>query len=246
MNYKKELKKFNINLIATMSLVMFIVPLIICGSINIFALNNKLLLTGKVYWDILIVLVGLVFGVVLHELLHALGGIIAGKLSTKDIKFGMNLKQGLFYCHLSKAMKVSQYRFVLLLPVVITGIIPLIICTIFGNIFMVLLFCFMVSGGAGDIIMFFSLMKEDKDTKILDHSSAPAFYLLYPEDKLPENFVECTEEMEKELIASMSISPYSTKKGDKKNPIIKVLLIASFLALVVLGVFLVALVLKFV
>lgn len=244
MNYKKQLVRFDINTIVTVSFIMFLAPLIIFGFINLLATGNPLLLTGKVYWDIIITLAMLAVLLVVHEFIHALGAIMTGKCSVKDIKFGVNLKQAMLYCHIKKPLSVGAYRFAIILPLIITGIIPLIISTIWGNIFMVLLFCFMVSGGAGDIIMFFSLTAYDKNTLILDHASAPAFYLLYEEGKEPANFVECTEEMEDSLLEDMKKNPYATNNGKKKNLNIKILLIAIFCSLVVLGIFLTALFMK--
>lgn len=237
MNYKKQLKSFKLNTIMITSFSMFLVSFIGFTIINL-ALKNPLLLTGKVYLYVIITVAGLALLLALHEVLHAIFAIIFGKLKLKDIKFGVNLKQGMLYCHMEKPVKVIAYRLAIILPVIITGIIPLIISSIFGNIFLVLLFSFMVSGGAGDVVMFFSLAGLDNDTQILDHPSAPAYYLLYEEGKEPKDFVECTKELEDKLLEDMKKSPLSGKST------VKVLLIAIFLALVLLGIYLTALLMK--
>lgn len=245
MNYKKQLVRFKLTTIVNLSFIMFMVSFIISGLINLLATNNQLLLTGKVYWDIIITLAMLALLLAIHELLHALGGLISGGCKVKDISFGINLKQSMLYCHINKPIKVGIYRFVLLLPVIVTGIIPLIICTLYGNIFMVFLFSIMVSGGAGDVIMFFSLAGYDKNVMVLDHASAPAYYLLYEEGKTPKSFVECTEADENKLLDDMKKSPYGTTDGKNKNLLIKSLLIAIFCALTVLGIFVTALIMAF-
>ena len=48
----------------------------------------------------------------------------------------------------------------------------------------------MISGSAGDVMMFYQLARLKKVKLILDHPKAPAFYALYAEDDLPEDFVE--------------------------------------------------------
>lgn len=245
MNYKKQLVRFKLTTIVNLSFIMFMVSFIISGLINLLATNNQLLLTGKVYWDIIITLAMLALLLAIHELLHALGGLLSGGCTVKDISFGINLKQSMLYCHINKPIKVGIYRFVLLLPVIVTGIIPLIICTLYGNIFMVFLFSIMVSGGAGDVIMFFSLAGYDKNVMVLDHASAPAYYLLYEEGKTPQNFVECTEADENKLLDDMKKSPCGTTDGKNKNLLIKSLLIAIFCALTVLGIFVTALIMAF-
>jgi hypothetical protein len=238
MNYKKQLKTFNLKTIMITSFVMFIVPFVVFAIINL-ALKNPLLLTGKVYLDVIISIVMLAGLLVCHELLHAFGAIVFGKLSLKDIKFGINLKQAMLYCHIKKPMRVNAYRVAILLPVIITGIIPLIISAIFGNLFLVTVFSFMVSGGAADIIMFFSLAQVDKNTLVEDHAKAPAYYLLYEQGCEPKDFVECTKEMEDEVVSSMQQSVAFSGKNT-----LKILLIAIFCALVVLAIYLAALLMQ--
>lgn len=243
MEYKKQLVKFDLNNIALASLIMFAVPFIVCAAINVFIISPLQTMTGRVNLDLLVVISGLIIGIVIHEGLHALGGLITGAAKPKDINFGINLKQGMFFCHFKKPMTVSSYMFVLILPLIVTGIIPLVISTIYGNIYLIVIFSFMVSGAAGDIIMFGSLIKKDKKALIFDHESAPAYYLLYKKESLPADFEECTDLQEQELLDMMKKSPYSSEKG-KKNPLIKILLIAIFLVSVIAGIFLAAIILK--
>ncbi|NLL56285.1 MAG: DUF3267 domain-containing protein [Clostridiales bacterium] len=233
MNYKRQLKSFNLNTVATISLVMFLVSFIAFSLINL-SLENKLLLTGKVYLDVIISILMLAVLLVIHELLHAISAVIFGKLTFKDIKLGANLKQGMIYCHIKKPLKINAYRISIILPIIITGIIPLVISAIFGNLFLVAVFSFMVSGGAGDIVMFFSLSGIDSHTLIEDHPKALAYYLLYENGKEPKNFIECTKEQQEEVSLAM--------QGGKST--IKVLLIAIFCGLVVLVIYLSALLMK--
>jgi hypothetical protein len=216
---------------------MFIVPFVVFAIINL-ALKNPLLLTEKVYLDIIISIIMIAVLLIIHELIHALGAIVFGKLSFKDIKFGVNLKQGMLYCHMEKPMKVNAYRIAILLPIIFTGIIPLIISAFWGNIFLVVVFSLMVSGGAADIIMFFSLAGISNNTLVSDHPKAPAYYLLYEEESLPKDFVECTKEKEEEVLLSMQKSQFNGKNT------IKLLLITIFCALVVLAIYLSALLMK--
>lgn len=242
MEYKKQLVKFNINKISVLSVILFIVPFVIAAAINLFAFKRELLLTDKVYWDIILTVALFIVGLVAHEGLHALGGIAFGKAKPKDIKFGIIPKQFMLYCHIKTPMKAWAYEALLLLPVIVTGVIPLILSAFLGNIFLVLTFSALLSGGAGDIIMFKSLIKYDKNQLIIDHAEAPAYYLVYPENKLPDNFIEATEEQEEELRRETSGAPRGTTTG--RSNLIKILAILIFLALTVLIVFLLALFMK--
>ena len=203
MNYKKQLIKFDVGKISLLSVLLFVVPCIPAMLINGLWLKRPFLLTSAFYWDLLIILGVFLVGLIVHEGIHALCAMWFGKVKKEDLAFGANMKQLMLYCHVKTPLRVGAYRLMLLPPMIVTGVIPLIVSAFFGNMFLIFAFALLVSGGAGDLIMFVSLRKYDKDQLILDHPSAPAYYLLYPEDALPEGFVETTEEEENALLTMM-------------------------------------------
>lgn len=236
MNYKKQLIKFDTAKIINLSLLMFLIPLIISSLLNILVFgSNKT--TGIWYVDFIIYVISGVMLIVLHELLHALGFIVFGKASTKEVKFGVAPKQGMVFCTCSKPMPAKAYLLALVIPVIVTGIIPLIIVTIVGNFFWIVLFSIMVSGGAGDLVMLNRVRKHNKEQLIMDHPKAPAYYLVYEQGKEPADFVEATEEMEKQIEEEMNTSPFEGENS-KKSVGLKVLKILLFLSLscIVLGI----------
>jgi len=239
MNYKKQLVRFKVDKMSFLSVIMFAVSFVISAALNLLVIKRPLLLTGKVYFDIILVPVIFIVGLILHEGLHALGAIIFAKKKPSEINFGMNLKQGMLYCHVKTPMKNLSYRALLLLPVIITGFIPLIISIFFGNIFLIIVFSLLVSGGAGDIIMFKSLLKHDKNDLVLDHAEAPAYYLVYPEDNLPENFCEVTDEEENSLREEMN----APQKSSRSNTL-RILAVTVFLIMAVAAIFIAALLMK--
>lgn len=241
MNYKKQLVKFNINAISILSVVLFVVPFGAALLINLLWLKRPLLVTGKVYFDILMIIGIMAIGLVAHEGIHGLSAMLFGKCHRSDLVFGANVKQLILYCHVAKPLTVSQYMAMLLPPVIITGVIPLVISAFFGNIFLIIVFALLVSGGSGDLIMFFSLVKHDKKQLILDHPTAPAYYLVYPEDEVPDDFSEATEEEEKELSDAMQNTKGSS--GGKSKGL-KILAILIFVAGAALTIFLIALFMK--
>ena len=87
--------------------------------------------------------------------------------------------------------------------------------------------------------MFSSLLKHDKKQLILDHAQAPAYYLVYPENELPETFVEVTETQEEELLEEMK----KPNQGSRNN-MLKILAVMIFLVLAVAGIFVAALFMK--
>ena len=243
MNYKKQLVKFNIGKITALSVLLFLVPCAAGLLINLLWMKRPFLLTPAFYYDLLIVLFVFLIGLVLHEGIHALCALVFGKVDKKDLSFGADFRQLMLYCHVKTPLTVGQYRWMLLPPVILTGIIPWAVSAFLGNAFLVVVFSFLISGGAGDLVMFFSLQKRDKDQLVLDHPDAPAYYLVYPENRLPEGFSEVTEEEEKEL-ADMMNGQENGSTGGKSN-LVKILAVLLFSILTVLGVFLIAFFMKF-
>ena len=236
--YKKKLKLFNVGKISVFSTLVFFLVYIVALVLHLAAIKGALLATGKV-WSDAILAVGLVaIGIVAHELLHAAGALLFGKASTKDIQFGAQLKQGLFYCHCKKPITIAAYRGMLVLPILITGIIPFVVCLFYGGLILTAAFAMLIAGGVGDVAMFVGTLKE-KDSKrlVLDHPKTTAYYVLYKQEEFDGE--ELTEDEEEKLIAE------SQRKGAASLGV-KILLVAVFLALTVLAIYIVALIMQFI
>ncbi len=213
MEYKKQLVLFDTAKIINFSLIIFLVALVICLPINLIFFATPPA-TGSFFIEILIVMLLLIALSAAHELLHAAGFILFGGASKKDVRFGIIPKHGMLYCHCAKPMTAGAYAGALMLPVVLTGFLPLIIVTFLGNYLWVVLFAALVSGGSGDIFMFFSVIRQPKKQLVADHPEAPAYYLVYKDGEQPTDFVEATEEMENQIKEGIKKSPF---EGENKN-----------------------------
>ena len=243
MGYKKQLVRFNVNKIALLSVFLFLIPCAIALLINLLWFKRPFLLTPAFYWDLLIVVGIYIVGLLAHEGIHALCALLFAKVAPSDLSFGAHLRQLMLYCHVKTPLTVAQYRLMLLPPMILTGVVPLVVSAFLGNFFLVVVFSLLVSGGAGDLVMFFSLRKYKKDQRILDHPEAPAYYLVYDENSLPEDFCEVTPEQEEELKDMMNDKKNGSTGG--KSNLLKILAVLLFAALTVLGVFAVAVILKY-
>lgn len=114
---------------------------------------------------------GYLIGIILHEALHALGFIFVGKAKKSDIKFGFIWKYVTPYAHCKVPMTVKSYRISLLLPVILTGIIPLFIALAFGSGLLVAISVFLIAGGMGDWIIFRKINSFSGDAILEDHPS---------------------------------------------------------------------------
>lgn len=187
---KKQLVFINLKKANVLSVAMFIIPLIIGGILK-FTLFDSIAY-GLGYWDYLIVLVACPVFFALHEGLHALAFLIGGA-PKKSIKFGAIPKKMILYCTTSEPVTPKAYKISLLTPLVALGVVPFIASTAILSFPYLILFSMMISGGAGDVMMFYKLSKLKKVKLVLDHPKAPAFYALYNDDDCPDDFIEYTE-----------------------------------------------------
>lgn len=199
---KKQLKSFKLKTLAWVSVALLLVPPAVTLPINILVFKHSLSQNFLVY--LFVVIVGYIITIPVHEGLHALAAIIFGKVSPKNIKFGMMKEQLMFYCHCEGYMEAYRYRIMLLTPFLLTGLLPLIAVTVWGHPLLIILFSMTISGCAGDLVMYFETFKYNRNQLIEDHSSAPAYYIVYGDDDvLPRDFHEVTEEEEKALMDSI-------------------------------------------
>ena len=94
--------------------------------------------------------------IMLHELIHAWGWKIAGKTAT--VKYGIKLPFTA-YIQFDGKMKTEQFMFGVILPLVITGLIPAIIGLISGNFYIFIYGIIMTPGCGSDVLSFIRCFK---------------------------------------------------------------------------------------
>ena len=241
--YKKQLKVYNVKIINNIAVAIFFVAFIVGAVINFVATDSPYLATGKVWGDMILSVGLLVVGVFVHEGIHALAALIFGKTGGENIVFGIKPKEGFLFCHCKAPITVNAYRIMLILPFIITAVIPYIVTVITGGLMLIAVFSMLMSGAAGDLVMFFGLIKikDGKNRRVLDHPDTVGYYLLYKEDELPDGFSEMTEEEEKAYIEK---NTHPVAERTRKGMMLKILGIGVFCALVVVSLYIIALIMK--
>lgn len=110
-----------------------------------------------------------IFGNLLHELVHAFAWMIFGRVSFRDIKFGVDWKSIAAYAHLKRPVKLSAYRVSIMLPGILVGLIPGLWAMMSGNILALLWGVIFSISAASDFIIYKLLSGLPGDTMVADH-----------------------------------------------------------------------------
>ena len=133
------------------------------------------------YWLIYLI------GVVIHELIHGFFAMKFSKQGMKSIKFGIYWKVLTPYCHCKEPLTVRHYRIVLLAPLFILGIIPTIIGLIIGHNGIYGFGLLFILAAGGDLIIFWKLRNENKNTLVLDSPDKCGCVIYEPGESIEDN-----------------------------------------------------------
>jgi len=156
-------------------LIAIIIPFFIAGE-KLFDLlwdgKPRLLLLNITTW---MKYAAVLLAVVVHELIHGLIFARYAPSGFKAVKFGTSLRMGAVYCHCKDPVKVKHYMRAGIAPLIILGLLPLAFGLITGvhwiNTFGLLL----TIGGFGDLLIWFKLLKFDRNMMIRDHPDKLGF-----------------------------------------------------------------------
>ncbi len=110
-----------------------------------------------------------VIGAFLHEVLHALGFLIFGKLKLSQVKIGIIWKYITPYAHCKIPLKAFVYRISLLLPAILLGIIPALVALITGKGWLLIYGILFTVLAGGDLLVFWLIRKVRSNELVKDH-----------------------------------------------------------------------------
>jgi len=119
----------------------------------------------------------MLFGIVLHELIHGIVWAKYAKNGFKSIKFGVLWKMLTPYCHCKEALNVRQYIKGAIAPAIIMGIIPSVIAILIGNFGLLIFGMFFTLAAGGDLLMINLIRKENSTDLVQDHPSEVGCYI---------------------------------------------------------------------
>lgn len=170
----KKIYKFKLNLLFLniASLILFI----ICA-LPIFIFCNWYEINFN--FNLLILLI---LWMALHEVLHGIGFGIFKNVKHNNIKYGIELEKGIFYCMCTQKISKKNILTSLMFPFTFIGIITIIIGIIIKNSTLISLSLFNIAGAIGDITMFITILMMPDDIEYIDLDDTTGFFLISPSD----------------------------------------------------------------
>lgn len=159
-------------------------PMVIIASIalTVLPMIPHLILWGRAgevtSVDFLRGLVGTLFLIVAHEIVHAAGWIIFGRVPPGKIKFGIMWKTGSPYAHAEVPMRAWGYRIGAILPLFITGLLPVALGTAVNQAWLTVAGAILVSGAVGDLVVLWVIREIPADALVIDHPSNAGCFVL--------------------------------------------------------------------
>jgi hypothetical protein len=119
----------------------------------------------------------LVLGIFLHELIHGITWARYCKNGFRSIRFGFSLKSFSPYCHCKEILKVRYYRTGILMPGLLTGVLPAFAGIFTGNMMILILGMLFTLAAGGDFISLWMLRKAPENSYAEDHPDKNGCYL---------------------------------------------------------------------
>lgn len=205
-NKKYYIFEMNMTIINILSLIL----LAICMAASFIIAPKTADLKNINLVILLVFYVGYMF---LHELLHSLGYVL-NKASFKKIVYGAYLEKGVLYCLCKQNISKRNICISILFPFTFIGVITYVIAIFYNLPTLLYLSILNISGCSGDLIMFFYLLKLNKDIEFTEFDNPIQFAIHSSEDvsKISHfglNYIESTASVPRNDLKKFHVSKAS-------------------------------------
>ena len=147
-------------LIIPLAAVIFLLPYWLAGGRFFYERDQP---------SVLVLLLAFAGGILIHELLHLVGFVWAGKVGVTAVKLGFSWKGLAPYAHCAEPMRASAYRLSIMLPGLVLGILPGFLGIVLRSWFLVLWGILMMSAAGGDLAVLLAIRQVPGSAWVRDH-----------------------------------------------------------------------------
>jgi hypothetical protein len=132
----------------------------------------------KLTGNIALLLIGVLLGIVVHELIHGLIWVIFGRKPFSAIKFGFQWQSLTPYAHLKEPVEVNAYRLGAFTPGFILGILVYLLSLVLGNGDLFWFSLVHTSSAGGDWLILWLIRHVKAGMQVEDHPTNAGCYVL--------------------------------------------------------------------
>ncbi|MFD2934836.1 DUF3267 domain-containing protein [Spirosoma flavum] len=125
-------------------------------------------------------MVAMFAGILLHELIHGLTAKWIGRLSWRTIKFGVQWSTITPYCHPTIPITARAYRLVVVMPLIITGLLPYGFALATGSGWLCALGILFTLAAAGDMMILWLMRHLRPNDLVQDHPTKVGLLVVLP------------------------------------------------------------------
>jgi hypothetical protein len=126
----------------------------------------------------------MVFGIPLHEFLHAVGWSIFGRIPIREVKFGVMWKALTPYAHLRNPIRAFAYKAGAISPMLVMGFFPYIMGLLIGHAWLMNFGLLYILAAGGDLIVVWTLRNVRSDVMVIDHPTRVGCIVLDEEHRV--------------------------------------------------------------
>lgn len=133
---------------------------------------------GGLYGNFVLFILLLFAGIVIHEGIHALTWMIAGRKPLRAMKFGVHWKLLTPYAHSTEPMPAWAYRLGGVMPGLVLGFLPLLVGLVAGNGWLFFWGLIFTLSAGGDFLVLWLIRDVDRHALVEDHPTRAGCYVL--------------------------------------------------------------------
>ena len=130
-------------------------------------------------------LVSCLVAILLHELIHAIAWVLAGKKPVTSIRFGFSLKTLTPYTHIREPLEINAYRLGSVMPAAVLGVIPAVIGLLIGQSAVMWFGVVFIAAAGGDFLVLWLIRNVPAGTLVEDHATRAGCFILESNDEHP-------------------------------------------------------------
>ena len=147
---------------------IFLTPILLAPFYFLWGLDIHKIIENDYSYGLQFFLI-LLIGTIIHELIHGATAAWYVGMGWKNIRFGVQWQSLTPYCHSKMPMTAKNYRYVVMSPLIILGLLPYLASLLTGSGWLLTVGVIFTVAAAGDVMIFWLMRKIAPNEMVQDH-----------------------------------------------------------------------------